>query len=63
MRDYQRAYESVGFRITNGWHFEEGFEKIAIYEHHRKVTHTARLVADGRWASKMGHLEDIEHTR
>jgi len=63
VRDYKRAYESLGFRVSSGWQVEEGFEKIAIYEYGRKVTHTARLLPDGLWASKIGQLEDIHHTR
>jgi len=63
LRNYQRAYESIGFRVCGGWNVEEGFEKIAIYENNRRVTHTARLLNDGRWTSKMGKSEDITHTR
>ena len=36
--------------------------KIAIYAHDDgQPTHAARQLPDGRWTSKMGHLEDIEH--
>jgi hypothetical protein len=60
---YRRAYESVGFRLSAGWDVEEGIEKIAIYEANGKVTHTARLLDDGQWTSKMGKREDITHGR
>ena len=41
--------------------FEEGYEKIAIYGSRCQFTHVARQLADGRWASKLGDWEDIEH--
>ena len=63
IRDYRAAYESEGFRISRSWDVEDGFEKIAIYEANGLVTHTARLLADGRWTSKVGKREDISHDR
>jgi hypothetical protein len=39
-----------------------GAEKVAIYaDSYREVLHVARQVPNGRWASKMGALADIEH--
>lgn len=40
---------------------EDGFEKVAIYALSFIVTHMARQLASGRWTSKLGELEDIEH--
>ena len=42
---------------------EQGVEKIAIfgYDEMNYVTHAARQVPSGRWASKMGDNADIEH--
>ena len=40
---------------------EDGFEKVAIYALSFTVTHMARQLASGRWTSKLGELEDIEH--
>lgn len=43
--------------------YEEGFEKIAIYiDSHGKPTHAARQLSSGKWTSKLGQLEDIEHS-
>lgn len=42
---------------------EEGLVKVAIYADEEDIPqHAARQLADGRWVSKLGDLEDIEHT-
>ena len=39
-----------------------GIEKIAIYaDAFGDFTHAARQLRDGRWTSKLGDLDDIEH--
>lgn len=45
---------------------EEGYEKVALFARHDDEgriapTHAAKQLADGRWTSKLGALEDIEH--
>jgi len=40
---------------------EPGMEKIAIFAQGGKPTHMARQLENGRWTSKMGQSEDIEH--
>ena len=43
---------------------EDGFEKIAIYAtgpSNTKPSHAARQLANGKWTSKLGQVEDIEH--
>jgi len=41
---------------------EHGFEKIAIYsDSSGDVTHVARQTKTGKWTSKLGDWEDIEH--
>lgn len=41
---------------------EAGFEKIAIYAFDDDdPTHAARQLENGRWTSKLGNWEDIEH--
>lgn len=42
--------------------FETGFEKIAIYVDGKgDVTHVAKQTQSGKWSSKLGDWEDIEH--
>lgn len=52
------AYEEC-----NSGEFEEGYEKIAIYGIKESYTpkHYAIQTSDGKWKSKLGELEDIEH--
>ena len=39
-------------------------QKIAIYlNSSNSPTHVARQLLDGRWTSKLGSYEDIEHSR
>ena len=41
---------------------EEGVEKIALYaDQGGEPTHMARQLRSGKWTSKLGELEDIEH--
>ena len=41
---------------------EAGFEKIAFYAAPDDTpTHVARQLPNGRWTSKLGSWEDIEH--
>lgn len=41
---------------------EEGFEKVAVYLDERgRPSHVARQLSTGRWTSKLGGAEDIEH--
>ena len=40
---------------------EAGYEKVALYAQGGNWTHAARQLANGRWTSKLGIYEDIEH--
>jgi hypothetical protein len=40
---------------------EPGFLKVALYADADGYTHAARQLPDGRWTSKLGRDEDIEH--
>lgn len=59
---FQKAYNNIGYEICQDDALETGFQKIAIYVTLSKVpTHVARQLPDGKWTSKLGSLEDIEH--
>lgn len=55
------AFNGLGYAETQNPAYEEGVEKVAIYSLRGEFTHAARQLKDGRWASKLGELEDIEH--
>lgn len=59
---FQQAYQTLGYEICQGDALEEGFQKIAIYTSSNKIpTHIARQLPNGKWTSKLGQYEDIEH--
>lgn len=57
------VFEHHGYRICDGAELEEGIEKVAIYVNTADVrpAHVARQKACGKWTSKIGKGEDIEH--
>jgi hypothetical protein len=58
-----KAYQTIGYIICNAAKLEAGFEKIAIYaDSNGRGTHAARQLVTGKWTSKLGDLEDIEHS-
>jgi hypothetical protein len=55
------GYDLIGFEICDNGEPESGYDKIAIYVEGGDPVHVARLTPSGRWASKLGDFEDIEH--
>jgi hypothetical protein len=41
---------------------EDGYEKVAIYADNGEAMHAARQRKNGRWTSKLGKHQDIEHS-
>ena len=56
-----QAFRTLKYEPCNSGSLENGFEKVAIYALSLTVTHMARQLSSGRWTSKIGELEDIEH--
>lgn len=58
-----QAYESQKYNLCNSPAYEEGWDRIALYvDANGKPTHAARQLDNGSWTSKLGKLEDIEHS-
>jgi hypothetical protein len=57
------AFQSLGYfgHESCDSSLEAGFEKIAVYSLRGVPTHAAKQLPDGRWKSKLGAWEDIEH--
>jgi len=56
------AYRTRGFELCQDGSLEQGVEKLAIYaDEDGEPTHAARQLTNGRWTSKLGTWEDIEH--
>ena len=63
LASYIALFESLGFHACEYGAVEAGADKVAIYvDADGDFTHVARLLPDGKWTSKLGALEDIEHT-
>jgi hypothetical protein len=60
-----RAFATIGYHVCDNAALEAGFEKIAIYAERVGTilvpTHSALQLPDGRWTSKLGPFEDIQH--
>lgn len=60
---FVEAYRTLGYEPCVTSAHEDGFEKVAIYVDRDELPqHAARQLENGRWTSKLGELEDIEHT-
>jgi hypothetical protein len=59
---FESAYATLGYvRCASEGH-EPGYEKVALFASPERVpTHAARQLPEGRWTSKLGRREDIEH--
>ena len=59
---FVEVFRILGYDCCVDGTLEDGFEKVAIYQSpHGVVKHMARQLPTGRWTSKIGQLEDIEH--
>lgn len=54
-------FEHFGFEGCKGCDPEEGYERVAIYGKDGEWTHAAKQISDGKWTSKLGPNQDIEH--
>jgi hypothetical protein len=59
---FRDALATRGYAPCQDETHEPGFEKVAIFaDAHGTPTHAARQLSTGRWTSKVGFAEDIEH--
>lgn len=57
----ERAFEALGYEECPDGSLEPGFEKVALYGGGLVYTHAARQLPNGKWTSKLGKAEDIDH--
>lgn len=56
------SFEHLGFSRCEGTEIEPDVERVALFvDLDGDVIHAARQLPDGRWTSKLGVWEDIEH--
>jgi hypothetical protein len=58
---FVEVFKTQGYELCSDGNAEEGYEKIVIYEKDGKPTHAPKQTPDGKWKSKLGSWEDIEH--
>lgn len=59
---FQAAFALMGYVPCAGEDAEPDFEKVALFaDSSGKPKHVARQLGSGRWTSKLGRMEDIEH--
>lgn len=56
------AFSLLGYAVCPTSDLEPGLEKVALYLRNGRPTHAARQLRNGKWSSKFGRLEDVEHT-
>ncbi len=54
-------FRAIGYEECADGSREPGYEKVAIYAANDEPAHAAKQLENGRWSSKLGSLEDIEH--
>jgi hypothetical protein len=57
----EAAFIALGYEECSGESLDSGFEKVALYGSGFVYTHAARQLPSGKWTSKLGKAEDIEH--
>jgi hypothetical protein len=58
---FRDAFATLGYVVCNDDQHEPGYEKIALFALAGVPKHAARQLPGGRWTSKLGTREDIEH--
>ncbi len=58
---FRQAFEALGYVVSDDDRLEAGFEKVALFALLGVPKHAARQLPGGRWTSKLGEWEDIEH--
>ena len=58
---FREVFAMLDYVVCNDDRFEEGYEKVALFALQVVPKHAARQLPSGRWTSKLGESEDIEH--
>jgi len=67
MESFTAVFQELGYVVCDDGRLENGFEKVALFEkavlseEEIAFQHVSHQLPDGRWASKLGPDEDIEH--
>ena len=56
------GFGALGYAACESPELESGYEKVAVFANADGPQHVARQLSTGRWTSKLGELEDINHS-
>ena len=57
------VFQNLGYELCENEDYEPTYEKVALFVSSDGIpTHAARQLQNGRWTSKLGGKEDIEHS-
>lgn len=59
---FRDAFATFGYVLCDNDQLEPGYEKVALFALAGVPKHASRQLPSGRWASKLGSREDIEHS-
>ena len=58
---FRDAFATLGYATCDNEHSQAGYEKIAVFALAGVPKHATRQQSSGRWTSKIGRQQDIEH--
>ena len=56
-----KVFNNLGYEKCDNPDLESGYRKVTIYAKDGIPTHAARQLNNGKWTSKLGKAEDVEH--
>ncbi len=62
LQNFELLYKKYGYEVCDNSLAENGYLKIIVYvDSLGKPTHASRQLLTGKWTSKLGQSQDIEH--
>jgi hypothetical protein len=59
---FVRAFKTIGYERCRSLRLARGYKKVVLYiDSSGSPTHMARQLPNGKWTSKLGESEDIQH--
>jgi hypothetical protein len=61
LENYVAVFLREGYEPCESREWEAGYEKVAIYARRGEFQHVAKSTDSGKWTSKIGEWEDVDH--
>lgn len=59
---FLEMYRISGYELCDDLTLDPQYTKVALYVNDNVVTHAARQTPEGLWTSKLGQMNDIQHS-